>query len=202
MQIFGHVEVGLVQRQRLDDRGMLGEDLADLLRDRLVDLEAWLHSRIAPACCSTAIAHPRTVRIAVRLSLVISIKIAPGEGRILAALGSFRAANTEQGFQNVGGRCFSTCSAILCKISYAAILSSLSTSRMTTFIASSEGRCSAFASSQGARRDEIYALCRLNRLPFNATGEVIKDGGVWKVYELIGRWTRFCSGSLQGSLAA
>jgi hypothetical protein len=30
------------------------------------------------------------------------------------------------------------------------------------------------ASSQGARWDEIYALCRLNNLPFNATGEVMK----------------------------
>ena len=43
LQIFGHVEVGLVQRQRLDDRGVLREDLPDLLRDCLVDLEAWLH---------------------------------------------------------------------------------------------------------------------------------------------------------------
>src|SRR5258708_10424963 len=43
MQIFGHVEVGLVQRQRLDDRGVLGEDLAYLLGDRLVHLETRLH---------------------------------------------------------------------------------------------------------------------------------------------------------------
>jgi hypothetical protein len=55
---------------------------------------------------------------------------------------------------------------------------------MTTFSASSgKGRCSAFASSQGARRDEIYSLCRLNSLPFNATGEVIMNDGVWKAYE-------------------
>lgn len=41
-------------------------------------IQPWYtHSRIAPASCNTAIAHPRTVRIAVRLSLVISIKIAP-----------------------------------------------------------------------------------------------------------------------------
>src|SRR5262245_16208485 len=31
--------------------------------------------------------------------------------------------------------------------------------------------------------DEIYALCRLNSLPFNATGEVIQNDGVWRVYE-------------------
>jgi hypothetical protein len=37
---FGHVEIGRVERQRLDDRRVLGEDLADLLRDCLVDLEA------------------------------------------------------------------------------------------------------------------------------------------------------------------
>jgi len=43
LQVFGDVEVGLVQRQRLDDRRVLFEDLADLLTDRLVDLEAGLH---------------------------------------------------------------------------------------------------------------------------------------------------------------
>ena len=43
LQVFGHVKIGLVQRQRLDDRRVLGEDLADLLGDRLVDLEARLH---------------------------------------------------------------------------------------------------------------------------------------------------------------
>ena len=43
LQVLGHVEIGLVERQRLDDRRVLGEDLADLLRDRLVDLEARLH---------------------------------------------------------------------------------------------------------------------------------------------------------------
>jgi hypothetical protein len=30
--------------------------------------------------------------------------------------------------------------------------------------------------------DEIDALCKLNSLPFNATGEVIEDVGVWRVY--------------------
>jgi hypothetical protein len=31
--------------------------------------------------------------------------------------------------------------------------------------------------------DEIYALCKLNSLPFNATGEVMENDGVWRVYE-------------------
>ena len=43
LQIFGHVEVGLVQRQRFDDRCVLCEDFLDLLGDRLVDIEARLH---------------------------------------------------------------------------------------------------------------------------------------------------------------
>jgi hypothetical protein len=43
LEVFGDVEVGLVERERLDDRRVLGEDLADLLRDRLVDREARLH---------------------------------------------------------------------------------------------------------------------------------------------------------------
>src|SRR3977135_162194 len=43
LQVFGDVQVGLVQRQRFDGRRVLGEDIADLLRDRLVDLEAGLH---------------------------------------------------------------------------------------------------------------------------------------------------------------
>jgi hypothetical protein len=30
---------------------------------------------------------------------------------------------------------------------------------------------------------EIDALCRLNSLPFNSTGETIQSDGVWKVYE-------------------
>ena len=42
LQVFGDVKIGFVERQRLDDRRVLGEDLADLLRDRLVDLEARL----------------------------------------------------------------------------------------------------------------------------------------------------------------
>lgn len=55
---------------------------------------------------------------------------------------------------------------------------------MTTFSAwSGKGRCSDFASSQAASWHEIYALCRLNGLPFSGPGEVIKNDGVWKVYE-------------------
>jgi hypothetical protein len=42
LQVLGYVEVGLVQRQGLNDWGMFGEDVAFLLRDRLVDLEARL----------------------------------------------------------------------------------------------------------------------------------------------------------------
>ena len=30
---------------------------------------------------------------------------------------------------------------------------------------------------------EIDALCRLNSLPLNATGEVIQKDGIWRVYE-------------------
>jgi hypothetical protein len=36
LQIFGHAKIGLVERQRLDDRRVLGEDLAYLPADRLV----------------------------------------------------------------------------------------------------------------------------------------------------------------------
>ena len=43
LQILGHVEIGLVQRQRLDDRRVFGEDRADLPRHLLVDVEARLH---------------------------------------------------------------------------------------------------------------------------------------------------------------
>jgi len=45
--------------------------------------------------------------------------------------------------------------------------------------------------------DEIYALCKLNSLPFNATGEVIESDGVWRVYEFTWQmdailfWDRF-----------
>ena len=41
-QVLGDVEVGLVERERLDHRRVLGEDGADLLRHGLVDLEARL----------------------------------------------------------------------------------------------------------------------------------------------------------------
>jgi hypothetical protein len=42
--------------------------------------------------------------------------------------------------------------------------------------------------------DEIYALCRLNSLPFNATGEVIQNDGVWRVYEFTWQMDA-CSGN-------
>ena len=40
---FGDVEIGLVERERLDDRRVLGENRADLERDRLVNIEARLY---------------------------------------------------------------------------------------------------------------------------------------------------------------
>jgi hypothetical protein len=43
LKIFRDVEIGLVQRQRFDDGRVLGEDLPDLLRDGLIDLETRLH---------------------------------------------------------------------------------------------------------------------------------------------------------------
>lgn len=33
--------------------------------------------------------------------------------------------------------------------------------------------------------EEIFALCKLNSLLLNATGEVIESDGVWRVYEFI-----------------
>jgi hypothetical protein len=45
--------------------------------------------------------------------------------------------------------------------------------------------------------NEIYALCKLNSLPFNSTGETIQSDGVWKVYEFTWQmdailfWDRF-----------
>jgi len=53
--------------------------------------------------------------------------------------------------------------------------------------------------------DEIYALCKLNGLPFNATGEVIKNDGVWRVYEFSWQmdailfWDRFEGRWLRGT---
>jgi hypothetical protein len=35
-----------------------------------------------------------------------------------------------------------------------------------------------------AHWDEINALCKLNSIPFNATGEKIRGEGLWCVYEL------------------
>jgi hypothetical protein len=48
-----------------------------------------------------------------------------------------------------------------------------------------------------AHWDEIDALCKLNSIPFNATGKKIRDGGLWCVYEFtwqldaIQFWNRF-----------
>jgi hypothetical protein len=53
--------------------------------------------------------------------------------------------------------------------------------------------------------DEIDALCKLNSLPFNATGEVIEDVGVWRVYEFTWQmdailfWDRFEGRWLRGT---
>ena len=53
--------------------------------------------------------------------------------------------------------------------------------------------------------DEIDALCKLNSLPFNATGEVIESGGVWRVYEFTWQmdailfWARFEGRWLRGT---
>jgi hypothetical protein len=56
-----------------------------------------------------------------------------------------------------------------------------------------------------AHWDEIYALCRLNSLPFNSTGETIQNDGVWKVYEFTWQmdailfWDRFNGRWLRGT---
>ncbi len=53
--------------------------------------------------------------------------------------------------------------------------------------------------------DEIDALCKLNSLPFNATGEVIENGGVWRVHEFTWQmdailfWARFEGRWLRGT---
>ena len=52
LQVFRDVEIGLVQRQRFNDRGVLGEDLSDLLGNRLVDLEARLYENEAGIAAS------------------------------------------------------------------------------------------------------------------------------------------------------
>jgi hypothetical protein len=52
---------------------------------------------------------------------------------------------------------------------------------------------------------EINALCKLNSIPFNATGEKIRDGGLWCVYEFTWQmdailfWDRFEGLWLRGS---
>ena len=53
--------------------------------------------------------------------------------------------------------------------------------------------------------DEINALCRLNSIPLNATGEKISDGSLWCVYEFAWQmdailfWDRFNGRWLRGS---
>jgi hypothetical protein len=56
-----------------------------------------------------------------------------------------------------------------------------------------------------ARWDEINALCKLNSIPFNATGEKIRDEGLWCVYKFTWQmdailfWDRFEGRWLRGS---
>ena len=51
------------------------------------------------------------------------------------------------------------------------------------------------------------ARCRLNSLPFNATGEVIQKDGVWRVHEFTWQmdaivfWDRFEGRWLRGAVA-
>lgn len=53
--------------------------------------------------------------------------------------------------------------------------------------------------------EEINALCKLNSIPFNATGEKIRDDGLWCVYEFTWQmdailfWDRFQGRWLRGS---
>ena len=42
-EVFGDIEIGLIQGQRLDKRRVSGKDRVDLSRDLLVDLEARFH---------------------------------------------------------------------------------------------------------------------------------------------------------------
>lgn len=50
---------------------------------------------------------------------------------------------------------------------------------------------------------EINALCTLNSLPMNATGETVRDDGTWRAsMNSLGRWTQSRSGPLQGTLDA
>jgi hypothetical protein len=52
---------------------------------------------------------------------------------------------------------------------------------------------------------EIHALCQLNSLPFNATGEIIRNEGVWLVHEFAWQmdailfWDRFKGRWLRGT---
>jgi hypothetical protein len=56
-----------------------------------------------------------------------------------------------------------------------------------------------------AHWDEIDALCKLNAIPFNATGEKISSGSLWRVYEFEWQldamqfWDRFEGRWLRGT---
>jgi hypothetical protein len=56
-----------------------------------------------------------------------------------------------------------------------------------------------------AHWDEIDALCKLNNIPFDRTGESIRDGSLWCVYEFTRQlhatqfWDRFEGRWLRGS---
>jgi hypothetical protein len=56
-----------------------------------------------------------------------------------------------------------------------------------------------------AHWDEIYTLCKVNSLPFNSTGEVIQNDGLWRVYEFTWQmdailfWDRFKGRWLRGT---
>ena len=43
LQVLGDIEIGLVERERFDERSVLGEDRADLMRDRPIDVEPRFH---------------------------------------------------------------------------------------------------------------------------------------------------------------
>ncbi len=44
-EIFGNVEIGFVERERLDERRVVREDRTDLLRNGSIDIEPWRHEQ-------------------------------------------------------------------------------------------------------------------------------------------------------------
>jgi hypothetical protein len=50
--------------------------------------------------------------------------------------------------------------------------------------------------------EEINALCRLNSIPLNATGEKIRDGSLWCVFEFAWQMDAIFLGYVQRTLAA